>query len=127
HRICCLQDSVDLGDFERGHHWTFDRSTRLVAPWQIKGNCVLTYRTLSRNAAIVVTIGFLYGSLVPLTFRVPEFGPRLAEMIAVRQWARIQPFDTGVNFGEFIPMGFLWPAVSSSRFSPRLDRRSLRL
>jgi VanZ like family len=127
HRICYLQDSVDLRDFERVHHRTFDLSTRFAPAGQIKGNCVLTDRPLSRNAAIVLTIGFLYGSLVPLTFRVPAFGPRLTEMITVRQWARIQPFDTVVNFAAFIPMGFLWAAVSSSRTSRRLDQRSLRV
>ena len=64
------------------------------------------------TAAGVASIGFLYGSTVPLVFAVPNFEQRLLGMFTI-SWNREGLLDLVVNVLAFVPLGFLWSAAGS--------------
>ena len=66
------------------------------------------------TTALLATIGFLYASVIPLVFAVPNFWVRLLGAFAPSPWNSASLFDVAINILAFVPLGFLWAAAWSS-------------
>jgi len=66
------------------------------------------------TAAVLATVGFLYGSLIPLIFAVPDYESRVRGAFAPSPWNLAQLFDVAANVAAFVPLGFLWGAACNT-------------
>jgi VanZ like protein len=70
--------------------------------------------SLYLTAAVLATVGFLYASLIPLIFAVPDYGSRIRGAFEPATWDLAQFFDVAANVSAFIPIGFLWGAACNT-------------
>lgn len=70
--------------------------------------------SLYLTGAVLATIGFLYGSAIPLVFAIPNYGPRIRGAFEPTPWNLAQLFDVIANVLAFVPMGFLWGAACNT-------------
>ena len=75
--------------------------------------------SVSVTIAVLATLGFLYASLIPLIFRVPDFRARFLAMFEPSPWNAAQVLDVGANVLAFVPLGFLWAAACHTVSGPR--------
>jgi hypothetical protein len=66
------------------------------------------------TAAVLATVGFLYGSVIPLIFAVPNYQSRIRGAFAPSPWNLAQLFDVIANLAAFVPLGFLWGAACNT-------------
>jgi VanZ family protein len=77
------------------------------------------------TAAVLATVGFLYGSVIPLIFAVPHYESRIRGAFAPSPWNLAQLFDVVANVSAFVPLGFLWGAACNTvvpKSRAKLDR-----
>jgi VanZ family protein len=70
--------------------------------------------SLYLTAAVLATIGFLYGSAIPLIFAVPDYDSRIRGAFEPSPWNMAQLFDVLANVAAFVPVGFLWAAACNT-------------
>jgi VanZ family protein len=70
--------------------------------------------SLYLTAAVLATIGFLYGSAIPLVFAAPNYLARIRGAFEPSPWNLAQLFDVVANVLAFVPLGFLWGAACNT-------------
>jgi len=70
--------------------------------------------SLYLTAAVLATIGFLYGSAIPLVFAAPNYWVRIRGAFEPSPWNLAQLFDVVANVLAFVPLGFLWGAACNT-------------
>ncbi len=70
--------------------------------------------SLYLTTAVLATIGFLYGSAIPLVFATPNYLARIRGAFEPSPWNLAQLFDVVANVLAFMPLGFLWGAACNT-------------
>jgi VanZ family protein len=81
--------------------------------------------SLYLTTAVLATIGFLYGSAIPLVFAIPDYGTRIRGAFEPTPWNLAQLFDVVANVLAFVPLGFLWGAACNTLLSNSRARSGL--
>jgi VanZ family protein len=76
------------------------------------------------NAAVLISLAFLYASSVPFIFVVPDYGPRLWGALTSFPSTSEEVLDLTANVLAFVPVGFLWSAAWNTSSTRRSRLRS---